>query len=949
LTEALIAAIVHSYNVVVCVSAGDGTRTYTNVAIGPSGGSVATNTLEENAQPTNLNDVALSTVPSQIADSGSIDVGGTTLDDIFAAQPQNPSFASLRNQHAFAETRWTGLTGFSSGFGTRVNVSAPSDNVLSFAHAYGGAADAVTVQIEGGTSASAPEVAAAAAVVLQVGQLSGHPFHDPTQVRKFLVDSANVVPNVPQADVKINVGPQIDLAKAVEALAGRSITPTVPRVAIEQRRNFGNFDGVFLGATDPTNIDLSGANETAWITIAPDWEGVSKRSYTYSLYVAGKPAQQLAMTSSARLQPAEILSAAGMPLVSGSSRTVQLIYAALNGKQVMAQTTFSLTFGPAASKTTGVLAPVVPPTVTGSTIPVAYDITNANYPGNASVVVSEPGRFDPATGSIFHPSYVAPLPGGSLKGTVNVPVSALQGGGIYGIAIAFGATSFKLYYPTPTLSDFAFTRVAPADNGRPTAPLLSYNGSTAGHYLELPYNGSFQLKYDVSNVRGATGAMLEISAAGTTEWGTDNPFNNPNGSILDHNGIDSGSVYNAPLGGTQGTVTINGVAANLIPTLDEVVRVIPMRGGQPAGEAGDVSMITMDGVTAADGGFVDLGYGINSSGSDGFFTSGQITATGQRLTSLETFDQTKNAVVQNVESSTGSAFFTFGSGIFGNDLGLFASQLLSSPYTLTSYLLNPSTGTIGAAWTPPFPSTLFLDEVAANQANDIGAFLATDTSAPYTDNYRLFTSNLTAGTFSTVQDVSLPLKSMSIPTYAHISEDTNTNQAVLVAGDFGTWCNSPELVTVDLGTLATSSFAGVGSGLPEGLGVDSTTNKAAVTTLCDFGLSIYDLTTKTGTEVTLPGDTNFFGVFTGSSVVADPSAHEFLVVQQVSGDATTNNNSLGSILVYDENGRLIKSLERFSLAGAFVPLMLDDLQLNPSRHMGYFLGAGGRQLEPFSY
>ena len=41
------------------------------------------------------------------------------------------------------------------------------------------------------------------------------------------------------------------------------------------------------------------------------------------------------------------------------------------------------------------------------------------------------GRVDPATGSLFHPAYTVPLT--QTKGTVNVPVSSLQGGGIYGI------------------------------------------------------------------------------------------------------------------------------------------------------------------------------------------------------------------------------------------------------------------------------------------------------------------------------------------------------------------------------------------------------------------------------------------------------------------------------------------------------------------------------------
>lgn len=360
----------------------------------------------------------------------------------------------------------------------------------------------------------------------------------------------------------------------------------------------------------------------------------------------------------------------------------------------------------------------------------------------------------------------------------------------------------------------------------------------------------------------------------------------------------------------------------------------------------------MDGVLAADGGYINNGYGVNESGTDGFITSSQATATGQTLTSLETFDQTNNAIVQNVESGNGSIFYTFGWGIFGGDIGLFGDQLASPPYTSTSNLLSTvATGTLGAAWTPPFPqSTFALDEGAANQVSDVGVFLATDTSVAPSDSYRLFTSNLTANTFSAEHDISAPIQSFGYPDYTHLSENTNTNEGVLVAGDFTKFCGAPTLVTVNLGTFSTDSFAGIGSGIPFGMGLDSATNKAAVTTVCDGGLSIYDLGTKTGTQVLLPGDRSAnFSFFNGVNVIADQTAHQFLVAQPVSGDAITNNNALSSVLVYDESGTLVKSLERFDLIGAFLQFRYDNLQVNPSRRTGYFFGPFTQQLEPFSY
>src|SRR5581483_2921678 len=118
------------------------------------------------------------------------------------------------------------------------------------------------------------------------------------------------------------------------------------------------------------------------------------------------------------------------------------------------------------------------------------------------------------------------------SGTVNVPVSALAGGGMYGIAIqATGNFEF---------TDFAYTRVqdAPSD-ARPDAPVLSAAGASPGYNLSVPYGGSFGVKWNVTGVPGATGAYLEISAPGPNDFNSFATFNNPNGTIRDDNGYDS--------------------------------------------------------------------------------------------------------------------------------------------------------------------------------------------------------------------------------------------------------------------------------------------------------------------------------------------------------------------------------------------------------------------------
>src|SRR3989441_993202 len=511
LTEAIIAGLVQQ-NIVVTVSSGDGLRTFTNAAVAPSGGSAPTLDIGSGGTPSDLNDVAFSGAPSRDFDSGSIDVGGTTLDDINSAPPQDPANASLAAQHAFPETRWNGFTNFSSGYGSPGDVAAPAGHLVGFSHPFGGAADAVEVDLTGGTSASAPETAAAAAVVLQVARLTGHPFPSPLHVREILAQTGTPVPMVPQSDVSNSVGPQIHVRRAVEKLlqqAGLTVTPSVARVAIEQRRNFSLFDAAFLTATDPTNIDLRGPvssadgtntdrNAKAWITIAPDWEGMPPDAQ-FALSVGGTT---IASTPWARLLPEQILGAAGLPLVSTSSRTVNLTYQASQGGVRLAQASFALTFGPADATTRALHAPIVPAVVSGPTIPVTYDLRGVRNVSNPTLQVSEPGRINPATGFIYRPLYSAPLVG--LTGTAQVPVSALQGGGIYGITILFGKVN-----GSPLNSDFAYTRVAPAGSARPEAPLLAQNGSKPAHFLEVPYGGAFPPSWDGSGTAGADGAAAE--------------------------------------------------------------------------------------------------------------------------------------------------------------------------------------------------------------------------------------------------------------------------------------------------------------------------------------------------------------------------------------------------------------------------------------------------------
>jgi len=809
--------------------------------------------------------------------------------------------------------------------------------VLSFSHPFGAGANSVEVDLEGGTSASAPQAAAAAAVTLQVARLThdGALTGNPLAVRDFLASSGAAVPAVPQSDTPIGVGPQIDVGHAVGLLltrAGEQATPGVARVAVEQRRQRSALGGSILTATDPAGISLTGRLADAWITIAPDWAGLADQGVSYQLAAATGPRASLAATPWARLQPAAILAAAGLPLVSAGTRSVPLVYSASENGSVVAQATVVLTFGPTDGTVQSVRAPLAPASETGPGIPVRYDISRLTGATSPVLVVSHPGRVESATGLFFRPAYTAALTAPS--GTIDVPVSALPGAGIYGIGIQDGPGGWF----SRNDSAFAFTRVAPAGDAQPAPPTLAIGAAAPGHYLEAPYKAPFELHYDVSNVPGATGAVAEFSAPGPTSFNLYSTFNNPSGSQRDQNGHDTGSVAFVPLPGTSGTATLGSGSLGLDPTMNHVVRVLATSSGHVVGEASGVSSISMDGIRPADGGSVAGGFGVNAAGSDGFLTSGQLTAGGATLGSVETFSQS-TAGVSTVVSSPDSYNTISGgcAGLFHRDLGVYEDF---NPATQAGNfrVLNPvATGTAGGTWNPPRGFGQILC-AADNQSSDDTALLSVKSGPKLV----VSSANFAAGSFGPQVNISPALQSLRFPAVGGFGQNPATRQAVVAVTDAANTSAPGTIVIADLKTGQVATFPGVTTDFFSGLAVDPATNQAVAGSFGGFG--IYNLATHAGTLIQ-PGGSTY------EHPAADPARGEFIIQEVASPDlfgGAPNNNTMSSVVVTDEHGNVLRRLEQFNFFNIFLLDMGDYVQLNPPASMAFTLGPGGQQLYPFS-
>jgi subtilase family protein len=964
LTEAVIAAIVNHDNTVVCVAANDGTRLYTNAAVNPDGGSTATDVAHGTIAPSSIADDALSTTPGEVPDSGAIAVGGSTLDDIFVAPPEDGGI--LGGLNAFPETRLDGAINFSSGFGKRVNVSAPSDNIPSMIHqcACGNPTldpSAVTPVLEGGTSASAPETAAAAAVVLQAARLAGKSL-TPVQLRNLLIATGRQLPDPQQLDAKIAVGPQIDLTAAVNALLGSSGTSSaqVIRVAIAQRQELGEIGAEFEENTDPSNIDLagpvvglvqtaSGQNQFSPITIAPDWYGLPSTAH-YALFVTGHAVRPLSTNPWARLMPQTILNAAGQPFVSPSARTVSMTYQALVGNHVLAQATFPLTFGANDGTYLESLAPKVPPVVpAGTNFTVNYDVTGVRGLQGPQLIVGSVGHWNPFTAPYYRIVYSVPIT--QLKGSAKIPASVLaEGAGIYGVGIEINSAQ-------RVVGRFAPLRVSGSSKARPSAPALSVSPYTpTGHYLAVNrVQPGFTVSYDVSNVRGATGAMLELSAPGPTLSALENVFENAFGSMRDDNGTDTASTVYQPLSGLSGSVTLDAGKLGLTSSLLYNVRVLPVSGGTVVGEASPVSTLEFDDVLAPGG--ADVSAFDVEPASAGTVSTLSLDGNGNVTESAVYPYQSSNESYGNAlvdDTSGANQYYVIGQDAQLGQVGTIVYSPTATGNVQNFVALNATTG--------------------AQLANIplAGGFALALTGRVDGARHRAAVLEYQFGTVgSTIQPVDLTTETagavISAGTRAFsragqpnaMDLDPSSGLLYLTALNEGTNCVilPSGVETIDLGAATVSPkvsmptcMAGIASdragssvyltkGALESIGPGIAPFPSSLVTVQDNPLQLGSTNTLTDRACFMPA--------------SDPVAHVTLVGCIAPSDYLINNAAMSVIEVIDQNSKtVLKRIPAFNFAYPAVsgiPYIDRGVQLDPTTRTGWTYSPFGDALQQFSY
>jgi hypothetical protein len=665
--------------------------------------------------------------------------------------------------------------------------------------------------------------------------------------------------------------------------------------------------------------------------------------------------------------------------VSTADRTVQLTFEVRSAGQVLASTHQPLVFGPTDGTYSEALAPVAPATAkAGSPVTVHYDLTGVRNVSSPQLVVSTVGHWSPAAAPIFTAAYTAPLTGSS--GDVTIPATAFDGGGgIYGIGLITGQGGV---HNVPVFGEFTPILVGggtPAQ--RPPAPTLAAAGSDQfGHVVEIPRTApGFTLKYDVRGVPGAAGAAFEISApAAPTLYNSLNTVTNANGTVRDHDGVDTGSVVYRQLPSSSGTVALDAAKLGLPGSLNYSIRVFPTdHNGKVIGQASATSMLTVDDGLAPDGGLV-ASFAIQPGGTS----------------AAAVFDPTTGGEsLREYNASTGTYGRTFASDlptlyqsgyqIIGIDPGVHRLLVLHwtswGPYGQPCSAANP-------------PSLQTYDTLTTKLVSDVSTGCQYTALGGRVDTIRHRAAILAHRT-SDNADILLPLtlSTGSVGTPIEVdTPDVQTGGYKAITMDQATglaYLSRTGIATT--GGDGTGCFASAGAGALISVNLDSGAVTPAVGGICVTGLDVdeganqvFEDTNHSSVNRFLPATATLSG-FTGDTMnaldptvvrpgqpsiglVIDSTHHLGLLPYQVSTAAGDNNATSQTDVVDLTTGNTVSTVSNFNFVTGFwgghydpdpaysrfdagVDIDNRPMQLDPATRTGWVISGDGRQIQQFTY
>jgi hypothetical protein len=342
-----------------------------------------------------------------------------------------------------------------------------------------------------------------------------------------------------------------------------------------------------------------------------------------------------------------------------------------------------------------------------------------------------------------------------------------------------------------------------------------------------------------------------------------------------------------------------------------------------------------------------FGFDIDRHGTEGVLSEAKLLDNGNVVAAVEAFDQASGKILKVVaKTETQDDYLTL--GIAGTGVGLVEREHVQGIYVVKRIYeeLNPlDSNKFTGKWNAPLASDDIILGVSRNQGSPITAVLAFENVG--NSPTFVFGSNVGANTFEPIINLTNPV--FGIGNGPLVAYDSKTNQAVVAAADGTVGGPPPVLALVNLKTGTVDEFNGLPGppplrqGFINGLAVDSADGIACTTTEVDFRVEFYNLKTKTGFAVVLPGATG--QVQSGSDVEFDPVHKLFFVAQSVS---STGRGS--SIQVYNTKGKLVESLNGFNFSNAS-NVVGTHIALNPSNRSGYVDGPASdvTEIQSFTY
>jgi hypothetical protein len=344
-------------------------------------------------------------------------------------------------------------------------------------------------------------------------------------------------------------------------------------------------------------------------------------------------------------------------------------------------------------------------------------------------------------------------------------------------------------------------------------------------------------------------------------------------------------------------------------------------------------------LSTSDGGQI-FGWDIDEHGADGVLSASRDVKRGDRV-SMQTFDQVTGEITETFATSSGPKNSYGVDGIFAGDIALVTHYVVphGSIYAKRFYdVMDPVTDrSFTGSWTSPVKNFDVIQN-GDNQSTTASVLYGIELnhqSAP-----ALIVSDLASGTGRLIP---LNRETYRLGTTV-MAQDTATNRGVLASSDGAVLGPPPLNSLVNLSNGRITTWEGLnlgpyGAGFVNGLAVDSGTGIACTTTELNAQVEFYDLATKTGTAVQLPGTGDADQLNSGTEVTSDAKHKLFLVA-----DPVYRPTGGGAIVVYDEKGNLVEAIPGFH----FSPTP-GRIAVNPKTRTGWADGPGVDQLQQFFY